>query len=142
MFWAVLGVNSLVAASFFMFVGAIASNLRVAQTIAPIVVVLFSLFGGFYVNIDSVPIYYVWLGSIAFQKYVFEVMAVNEFTGLTFSCDGGDPACLADGQEALEFLGMNNVVIGHNFAILVAMIVFYQALAFTALKYVPNWEKR
>ncbi len=103
LYLASLLMNATVGSSFFMFVGAIASNLRMAQTLGPIVVVLTSLFGydcksvldfplflrvcmytrGFYLNTDSIPVYYTWIRAISFQKYVFENL-------VSTSCDGED----------------------------------------------------
>lgn len=40
-----------VAGSLFMLIGSLAPNIAVAQIVSPLVVVLFMLFGGFYVNV-------------------------------------------------------------------------------------------
>ncbi len=60
---------------------------------------------GFYVNIDSIPIYYIWLRSIAFQKYVFEVM-VRPAESAALSCRFDEPFLLKfDSTSAPLFLG-------------------------------------
>ena len=63
-------------------------NCQVAQAFAPIVVVLMILFGGFYINVDSLPVWLAWLQYLSIMRWAFMGLAVNEFTGATFSCSG------------------------------------------------------
>ena len=49
---------TLAATSFFLLIGAISPSMEVAQIIAPVLLVFLILFGGFYINIDSIPVYY------------------------------------------------------------------------------------
>ena len=46
--------------------------------------VLFIVFGGYYVNPDNVPIYFKWLNKCSLIKWAFQGLCVNEFTGLEF----------------------------------------------------------
>ena len=59
-----------------------------ALAFAPIVVVLMILFGGFYINVDSLPVWLAWLQYLSIMRWSFSGLAVNEFTGATFSCSG------------------------------------------------------
>jgi hypothetical protein len=73
----------------------------VASALAPIIVVLMILFGGFYINVDSLPAALAWLQYLSIMRWAFMGLAVNEFTGTTFSC--GDVAdgdgCTSTGEE-------------------------------------------
>ena len=72
-----------------------------ASALAPIIVVLMILFGGFYINVDSLPAALAWLQYLSIMRWAFMGLAVNEFTGTTFSC--GDVAdgdgCTSTGEE-------------------------------------------
>merc|ERR1711971_126789 len=53
---------------------------------APIIMVLTILFGGFYINAGSMPVWIGWLENVSTIKWCFEAYCINEFTGLEF-CD-------------------------------------------------------
>jgi ABC-type multidrug transport system ATPase subunit/ABC-type multidrug transport system permease subunit len=88
-----------VAASMFLAIGAVTPNMRIAQLIAPIVLVLFLLYSGFYLNINSIPVYFSWLSRVSFFRYAYEVMVSNEFSGLEFTCAGNQTQCYVNGTS-------------------------------------------
>ena len=77
-----------VSSSFFMTIGALSPNQAIAQIVAPISVVLFLLYGGFYVNTASVPVYYIWIQYISFFRYGYQVFVI------TGSAEGRPYICL------------------------------------------------
>lgn len=122
-----------VAASVFMLIGALAPNIQVAQILAPIFTVLFLLFGGFYVNNNSVPVYYRWIQYISYFRYGYQIVTYNELSGLTFSnCQG---CSITTGDQELEYLGMGDVSLADNFGYLLAMIFVYRSLALFCLHF-------
>ena len=52
-----------------------------------------SLFGGFFLNIDSLPSCISWLQYLSLFKYAFAAIMQNEFRGLKFTCDDQDSRC-------------------------------------------------
>merc|ERR1712151_570703 len=98
-----------VAGSLFMLIGLLAPNIAVAQIISPLVIVLFMLFGGFYVNVDNIPVYYEWLYYLSFFNYGYEILCYNELNGwgepIEFTCETTSARCIDDGNEELEILG-------------------------------------
>ncbi|EGD76064.1 ATP-binding cassette [Salpingoeca rosetta] len=76
-----------VASSLFIAVGSVSPSLKIANIFAPVTVVLFLLFSGFYLNTHSIPVYLSWISYISFIKYAFQIAVYNEFHGLTFDCN-------------------------------------------------------
>ena len=73
-----------------MCIGSFSPNIMIAQILSPLITVLFMLFGGFYVNTDNIPVYYIWLYYLSFFNYSFQILCYNEFGGwgepLQFEC--------------------------------------------------------
>jgi len=88
-FIAALIVFAAVAGSLFLTIGSFSPNMVVAQILAPLVVVLFLLFGGFYVNNNTIPVWYRWIKYVSFFNWGYAILVNNEFSGLKFkgSCD-------------------------------------------------------
>merc|ERR1711998_586192 len=86
--------------------GAAAPNPEAATALAPIVVVLMILMGGFYINIESLPEGIRWTASLSIMRHAFEGLVINEFKGVDLSCkdvDAGD-ACIETGEEVIDRL--------------------------------------
>lgn len=155
------------AASLFLAIGAIAPNQVVASICAPLVVVLFLLFGGFYVNNDNVPVYFVWLKEVSFFNWGFGILVYNElndfndgvgfkgvcnctklpectccsFPNVTLTRNGTTCKYYVTGQQELDTLGLGDTKIWENFVILLGMIVAYRLIAYLALRTLHK-EKR
>lgn len=86
-------------------------QLAMRNVVSMIIMLLFILFGGFYLNSENTPVYFTWVPYISFVKYgmsaddahsfrsliddslAFEGVFENEFSGRTFDCDP-DELCL------------------------------------------------
>ena len=44
------------------------------------------IFGGFFIRSTSIPVYFIWLKYISPFKYGFEILIINEMSGLTLTC--------------------------------------------------------
>ena len=44
------------------------------------------VFGGFLLNIDSIPAYFRWFEYLSVFRYSLEAISINEFAGLEFGC--------------------------------------------------------
>lgn len=119
-----------------MVVAAAAPNAQVATAMAPIIVVLMILFGGFYINVDSLPDAIAWIQYLSIMRWSFMGLAVNEFTDTTFSCDDvaeGD-TCTATGEEVLRRLSFEDETTGEACLGLFVLIVAFNVLAYTILR--------
>ena len=91
----------------------------VALAIAPVVIIPFMLFGGFFLNSDSVPVsecfphcsslqrmiqpkvWLSWLKWVSWFIYSYEALLVNQWSGVEgIACSPEAPnACLSSGEE-------------------------------------------
>lgn len=65
------------------FMLAVASNGNVqaaSAAIGPIAIVLL-LLGGFYITVDTIPVYVRWISKISYLSFAFEGLCINEFEG-------------------------------------------------------------
>eukprot|EP00123_Amoebidium_parasiticum_P015471 comp22988_c0_seq1/m.36596 comp22988_c0_seq1/g.36596 ORF comp22988_c0_seq1/g.36596 comp22988_c0_seq1/m.36596 type:complete len:647 (-) comp22988_c0_seq1:242-2182(-) len=79
-------------------------SIQVGQAVGPVLIVLLMLFGGFYLNSDDIWVGFKWIEYISFITYTFRALVINEFEGLTFTCEPG--RCLSTGDQVLDMLGM------------------------------------
>ena len=119
-----------------------------ANAIAPLFVVLMILFGGFYINIDSLPDWLQWVQYLSLMRYAFEGLAVNEFSSAVFTCEDvkEDGACIEDGREVLDRLSFT-MSVPEVFKCLVIFfciehLVAYVILSVSAKKYQVLTEKK
>ena len=72
------------------------------------------MFAGFFKSLDSLPSWFGWIQYLSPFKYGYEMLLVNEYTGLPFECadiciepDRCIPFCPIDsGDQLLNFLGL------------------------------------
>ena len=90
-------------------VGAGAGSVDAALAIGMPLLITSILFGGYYITISSLPIVLNWFTYISIARWAFEALCINEFDGLTFTCDNvGSANCIATGQQALGTLGFDS----------------------------------
>ena len=62
-------------------VASIAPTPQTAMALGPLCTVVFMLFGGFYVNLNTIPVWIRWFSNCSPIKWGFIGLAVNEFEG-------------------------------------------------------------
>ena len=132
LFFAVLLVETLVGIGLGVALSASFSKPEMAGQVAPLVVVFFLIFAGYFLNENSIPIAIRWLKYLSFVRYAFQALAVNEFRGAHFYCRGpgaSDLTCVTDGGLVLRQLNFDDVNIRTNIAILAAIVVLFNLLA-------------
>jgi len=125
-------LSALVGISIAICISCLVPNFEAANSAIPPVFVLLFIFGGFFLNASSIPKYYIWIQYISQFFYAFEIITVNEFTGLVFNCTPTDCA-YPNGESVISAQGFSSQNTGRNFGILAALIVFYQSAAFFML---------
>ena len=83
-------------------VSSVAPSTEAAVAMGPAVMVLFIVFGGYYVNADNVPVCFKWINKCSLIRWAFQGMCINEFEGLTFETKR--PTDQADGSQVLDRL--------------------------------------
>lgn len=112
-FLALLCLSSILSGSLYGLIGAAAPNTQVAQVMGPGIVMLFLLFGfsGFFLNVTSIPAWWIWIYYMSWFHYVFQALVVNEFSGATFVCAANSTGCVTSGNQIIADCGLANVVI-------------------------------
>ena len=84
-----------------------------ALALGPAFITVFTLFGGIYLNVDSIPQGAGWIRYIDFIYYAFSALTVNEFGGdVHFTCGEGESRCLESGKDVLELYSFENIKVG------------------------------
>ena len=106
-----------------------------ALALGPASITIFTLFGGIYLNVDSIPKGARWIKYIDFIYYAFSALAANEFGGdVKFTCFQGEVRCLENGREILELYSFENVKVGKQIGAQFGLQFGIQFLAFWCLK--------
>ncbi|XP_045029361.1 ATP-binding cassette sub-family G member 1 isoform X2 [Daphnia magna] len=113
---------SLVAQGIGLLVGA-AFSIQVAVFVAPASTIPFLLFSGFFVNLNSIPIYMSWIADVSFFRYAF--------AGSMLSIYGGERAPLTCSQPychfryAQKFLEQFDLAQSSYYLSVVGLLVFF-----------------
>ena len=79
--------EAIIAISLGLGISAAAPSVEFANAFGPILMIIGILFGGYYIDIGSLPIVANWIPYFSMFRWTFEALCVNEYTGLTFTCD-------------------------------------------------------
>jgi len=114
-------------------VGTVVKDIAIANGILPLIVIPFVLFGGFFLNQNSTPKYFIWIQYISFFYYTMEIVTVNEFNGQKFYCkpDEISPSgtCrYTTGEDVLKQYSYSADNMGRDFGILVVLFIAIRAL--------------
>lgn len=115
--------------------GAIAKDMEQANILATVLLIVFTLFTGTYVNKNNIPSYYRWLNNLSFIGFASEAAIKNEFVGISFTCLEGQTCAYEKGEDYLAVLGLQDVNTWSNIGIIFAMILVYRLLAYLGLKF-------
>merc|ERR1712166_734535 len=144
-FLGTLVMINMTAVSFGMFIASIAPSVEAATAIAPLVVIVFLLFGGFYVNTANIPDFIAWVQEISFFKWGFKALAINEYQTLQFvgktgqlcktavNVTKGDCA-FEDGKQVLELLTFGTGTVAECLIYLFCITVVVHCIAFSCLQ--------
>lgn len=105
-------------------ISAVVPNVEVANVVGPIFVVITLLFGGFYINISSLPIVANWIPYASFMKWTYQSLCINEFRGEIFECNAGGGACEKTGEDVLFRLSFAESIEQSCLGLGMVMLVF------------------
>lgn len=121
-------MESLAAVLLGLAVSAFAPTVEAANALGPPCAIIAILFGGFYINVNSLPIVANWLPYVSFLKWAFEALCINEYTGLTFSCNDAATlaSCITTGEQELSNLSFSNHTLSYPvFGLGMVMLGFF-----------------
>ena len=93
-------MESFCASAMGLAISSVAPSTEAAIAMGPGIMVLFIVFGGYYVNVETVPLCFRWINKCSLIREGFQCLCCNEFTGLKFT-----PG--PTGEKALENLGFD-----------------------------------
>lgn len=83
-----------------------------ALSIGPPLIIPFLLFGGFFLNSGSVPVYFTWLSYLSWFRYGNEALLINQWKDVgdgEIICTRQNATCPANGQVVLQTLNFDEV---------------------------------
>ena len=129
-----------------MMVGCAISDPTAALAVAPALMIPLMLLAGFFVDLSTIPTWFSWLQYLSPFKYGFEMLVVNEFTGLPIDCEPSVPICpISSGDDVLTYFGLTvrNIGVGIVALLVISFGLHILACGFLHLAYVRmGWEER
>jgi ABC-type multidrug transport system permease subunit len=77
-------------------ISAASATQEIANILTPIVMSLLLLFGGLFVNLESVPVYFRWIQYVNYIKYTYEILAYTDLNDLPLTCAPEDYAAFGN----------------------------------------------
>ncbi|XP_063236423.1 protein white-like [Bacillus rossius redtenbacheri] len=131
---AVMTLIANVATSFGYLVSCMSGTVGMALTIGPPVIIPFMLFGGFFLNNESVPPYFRWLSYLSWFRYGNEALLVNQWTDIDhIACTERNATCPKNGEVVLEALNFCPKDFKTDILSLVGLIFLFRLLAYLSL---------
>ncbi len=98
------------------------------------------LVGGLFLNIEDIPVYFIWLQYISVFFYANMVAIFNQFDGVQFTCGPGDlqgGVCpLSSGSDVIERYSFDSYAIWVGFLGMGVTFVIFRVLIYLAMELV------
>ncbi|KAF8358181.1 wht-7, partial [Pristionchus pacificus] len=116
-------------------VACIFTSRAVCGTVLPVFTVPATAFSGFYINVSSLPFYFLPLKYLSYFAYAYEALAANQWTRIETipGCPAANTTCFHNGEEVLESMTFRASNMYWNMGILALMIVGIRLIAFGSL---------
>ena len=115
-------------------IGSGVPNVRVGQILGPTIIVVFFLFSGNLVDLQSTPIVFRWIKWISIIQYSYTALSMNELDGLKFTCGAGSICTYPDGDSVLRnFYKITDYAVGQIWLRVVAVAAL--AVGFVIIGY-------
>ncbi|KAL4222609.1 ATPase [Mactra antiquata] len=123
-----------ISVSFGYIVSTAAKSVSAALAIAPPLLIPLIMFGGFFLNSKSVPVYFIWLEYLSWFKYSNELIAVNQWENVnSIACDNSTICLYKSGDQVLTYLKFTKDNKWLDWGVLFAMLIVYRIIAFIIL---------
>lgn len=115
-------------------VGSYCSSVETATALGIPLNIVGILFGGFYININALPVVADWIPFFSIFRWALQAFCINEFKGLKFKCNAADSSqCLATGEDALVTLGFDGNTVKYPMFGLGMLLIGWAVVGFTIL---------
>jgi ABC-type multidrug transport system ATPase subunit/uncharacterized protein with PQ loop repeat len=125
--WALALALSYCGNAFGLFAASLFPKPEIAMTITPLMLMPQMIVGGLFANTERLEPYWVWLNYVAFPRYAFKGLLVNELEHVEGLCSSGGNCRYANGQEAIKLYGFDKPTDALWFSVImvcVLMLVF------------------
>ncbi|XP_050431841.1 protein white [Adelges cooleyi] len=130
----IITLVSLVAVSFGYLISCVSGSISVALSIGPTIVIPFLLFGGYFLNVGSIPPYFRWLSFFSWFKYANEGLQINQWADIErIQCNRVNTTCPRTGHGVLESNNFLESDFFMDIILLFCLIFIFRMLAFLAL---------
>ncbi|XP_056007707.1 protein white-like [Ostrea edulis] len=128
-------LTSAAASSFGYTISAASPSVTIALTLGPLLMTPFLLFGGYFLNNGSVPVYFLWIKYTSWFLYSNELMITNQWRDIShISCDEmNSTVCIPTGKLVIESLNYEEKNFNFDLVMLCTITVVYRILAFIIL---------
>ncbi|XP_046846390.1 protein white-like isoform X2 [Xenia sp. Carnegie-2017] len=130
----VLIVNT--AASYGYAISTMTSSVETATALGPVCMLPLLLFGGFFVNNDTVPDYFIWLRYLSWFNYGFENLMINQwedYPGM-IACERNNTAsCDTTGEMVLKRFQLHEENFYPNLYYIIALMISFRIISFVML---------
>ncbi|KAH8238575.1 hypothetical protein KR032_010572 [Drosophila birchii] len=126
-----------VSTSFGYLISCASSSTSMALSVGPPVIIPFLLFGGFFLNSGSVPVYLKWLSYLSWFRYANEGLLINQWADVEpgeISCTSSNTTCPSSGKVILETLNFSAADLPLDYVGLAILIVGFRGFAYLALR--------
>ncbi|XP_050054218.1 protein white [Aphis gossypii] len=125
---------SLVAVSFGYLVSCASGSISVALSVGPTIVIPFLLFGGYFLNVGSIPYYFRWLSLFSWFKYANEGLQINQWADIDYiQCNRANTTCPRSGHAVLESNSFLESNITMDIISLFLLVIAFRFMAFLSL---------
>jgi ATP-binding cassette, subfamily G (WHITE), member 2 len=142
-YWLAVTVSNIASAAASMLVGALAPSTSIANAVASLAVLVNLLFSGFLLSLRSLPWPVALLSRLSYARYAYEMLVVNEFSGVRgykltpFAAPDQDPTTLpfkaVSGDEVLQIFYFDKSRAGTDLLCLVGLALVYTLLIVVSL---------
>lgn len=116
-------------------IGCGAQSIELANVFAPVINVIFLLFGGNLLPLSSIPPWFIWLHWISPITYTYSALAQNEFRDIQFSCTADSAQCYRTGQDVLNQYDLQTFTIAENAGFLGAITFVFLIIGYVLLRW-------
>ncbi|VDK46948.1 unnamed protein product [Anisakis simplex] len=109
-------------------------DISVAISVMPAFVLPAMAFAGFFINQDTLPIYFIYLRFLSYFGYAYESLVINEWSHVDYipGC-ANRTTCLETGADVIESLSFNADNLYPDILALLIMTIIIRVIAFIAL---------
>ncbi|KAJ8905228.1 hypothetical protein NDN08_001736 [Rhodosorus marinus] len=130
-FLSVLAVEGMASGAIGLAIGSLAPTAEIALSVGPSIMLIFILFGGYYVTDNTVPFVLRWIPRVSVIRWSYKTLAVNQFQGIEFTTEG--PTDTATGEQVIQRLGSADESYASGLVELVRITSFFYVLSYWIL---------